>query len=102
LKKSWPQDTFYKIIVGRKLTVSKDANPPVDLRIVPLDHFIGLASRLEELIQFVDSAARSEEMDVVIERAMRYLGLTWPNCIDSLESSLAIDLKQPEQMEIAL
>jgi hypothetical protein len=31
-----------------------DANPPVDLRIVPLDQFIGLTSRLEGLIQFVD------------------------------------------------
>lgn len=61
-----------------------------------------MAGRLEELIQFVDSASHGDDMAAVIERSMRYLGLTWPNCIDSLESSLAIDLKQPEQMEIAL
>jgi hypothetical protein len=57
---------------------------------VPLEQFIGLANRIDELIQFVDSASNAEDMAVVIEQALRYLALVWPNCIDSLESALAL------------
>jgi len=45
---------------------------------------------------------QAEALGEWFDKRLRYLGLSWPACIDSLESYLAIDPKQPEQMNIGL
>jgi hypothetical protein len=44
-------------MVGRKLPVSSNANPSDDLLIVPLEQFIQLAGRLEEMFEYIESSA---------------------------------------------
>lgn len=96
LEKEFPDEEFRKIIVGKKHRVSEDANPPDDLRIIVLEQFQLLVDRLKELYEYVSSAAKTGDLDACVERGLQSLGLKWPNCIDSLESSLATDLKLAE------
>jgi len=96
LEKTWPDYEFYTAIVGRQLQVSSDANPPPDLRIIKLEQFRGLAERLGQLLEFVESAENSGDLAICVERGLRHLGLNWPDCVESLESVLAIDLKHSE------
>jgi len=93
LEKNYADEAFRKVIVGKKYRVSEDANPPPDLHIMTLDQFQLLADRLKELYEYLGSAAKSGDVGICAERALESLGLSWPKCIDSLESSLAIDLK---------
>ena len=101
LEKNFPKEAFHKIIAGKKLRVSEDANPPGDLRIITLEQFQILVDRIKELYEYVGSAAKSGDVGICVERGLESLGLRWPKCIDSLESSLAIDLKAigPPQTE---
>lgn len=96
LEKKFKGERFIKAIVGPKLRVSRDANPPEDLRIITLDQFIELTARVQKLYAYVESTAHATDLEVCVERGLRDLGLTWPNCIESLESSLAIDLQTEE------
>jgi hypothetical protein len=61
-----------------------------------LEQFRNRAERLRGLYTFVESPATSRDVAGCIERSLRHFGLRWPNCINSLESSLAIDLENPE------
>lgn len=89
-------ENFKRAIVGRRLQVSRQASPPPDLRIIPLEQFVELASRLRELIVYVQNTATEKDLDVCTERGLRSFGLLWPQCIESMESSLAIDLQDVE------
>lgn len=93
LEKTYPEETFLKVIVGKKHPVSEESNPPEDLRVVTLDQFSFLADRIKQLYEYVASAAKTSDVSICVERGLESLGLKWPKCIDSLESSLAIDLK---------
>lgn len=100
LQKTYPGETFYRVVVGKKLPVAEEANPPEDLRVITLDQFQLLADRTKELYRYIASTAKTGDVGVCAERGLESLGLKWPNCIESLESSLAIDLKfaQPPQV----
>ena len=93
VEKNFPGERFSKALVGYKLQVSKEANPAADLKVITLEQFINLAHRLEEALRFLESTAHENELEVCSERALQHFGLLWPACIESLESSLAIDLK---------
>jgi len=93
LTKTYPDESFLKVIVGKKLRVSNDANPPDDLQIIALDQFRLVAKRVRELFTYLAGAAKTTDVNVCAERGIESFGLKWPKCVDSLESSLAIDLK---------
>ncbi len=96
LENTYKEENFVKAIVGRRLKVSKDSNPPEDLKVIVLEQFVSLSQRLMELFEFVESVMPEEDMVISMERGLRELGLGWPQCIESLESILAIDLKNEE------
>jgi len=96
LETNCSNETFYKIIVGKKHRVSEDANPPDDLCIITLEQFQFLGDRITELYQYVGAAAKSDDLEICVEQGLKSLGLSFPTCIESLESSLAIDLKAIE------
>jgi hypothetical protein len=96
LEKTYPDEAFRKVIVGKKLRVSDDANPPQDLCVITLDPFQNVAARLEELYQYVGAASKSDDVEVCVERGLNSLGLVFPNCVDALESSLVVDLSVVE------
>ena len=96
LEKTYPEETFLKVIVGKKHPVSEESNPPEDLRVITLDQFSFLADRIKQLYEYVASAAETSDVSICVERGLESLGLKWPKCVDSLESSLAIDLKTVE------
>lgn len=50
-----PTERFAKYIVGPRLRVSGDANPPADLRVIQLAEFQDLVCRLRELYEYVES-----------------------------------------------
>jgi hypothetical protein len=93
-----PEESFFKVIVGQKLSVAKEANPEADLRIIPLEQFAGLTTRLQAAIHFIESTALESDLEVCIERALQEFGLLWPMCVESLESILATDLKNLEKI----
>ncbi len=93
LEDNHPGETFLKAIVGPKLPVSRESHPPEDLRIIPLEQFVALAARAKDLLQVAAAMAEEDEKLVTIERSLQDMGLSWPNCIDSLESYIAEDLK---------
>lgn len=98
LQKNHPKEDFLKVIVGPKLQVSRESHPPDDLRIITLEQFIALAKRARELLEFASSISKDDERLVGIERSLQDLGLAWPQCIESLESYLAVDLKSGDTM----
>ena len=98
LEKEYPSENFHKVIVGKKHRVSEDANPPADLRIIVLEQFHLLADRIKELYEYISSAAKTDDLSVCVERGLQSLGLKWPRVIDSLESSLAADLRSVEAL----
>jgi hypothetical protein len=93
LAKNHPAETFLKVVVGPKLQVSRDSNPPTDLRVVPLEQFVALAKRTKECLEIALAMPGDPEKLASIERGLRDLGLSWPSCIESLESFLALDLQ---------
>jgi hypothetical protein len=99
LNRTHPGEHFHKVIVGFKLPVSSNANPPDDLLIIPLEQFIELTGRLGEMIEFVESSAHESDMAVCVEKALAAFGLSWPRCLTSLESHLAVDLRNPQNWE---
>ena len=99
LEKAYRGDHFHKVIVGHKLPVSSNANPPEDLVIIPMEQFTELASRLGEMIEFVESSAHESDIAVCVEKALAAFGLSWPQCLTSLESYLAVDLQNPRNLE---
>ena len=94
LRKHFPDETFFQSIVGPLLPVSDESNPPEDLRIVPLEGFQELATRVEQMYDFIDSSTDSDPLEVKAERWLQSMGLTWPQCFDSLSHSLASDLQR--------
>jgi hypothetical protein len=87
LRKHFPGEQFFQCIVGPLLPVSDESNPPQELRIVPL-------VRIEQLYDFIGSSTDSDTPEVKAERWLLSMGLTWPQCFDSLSHSLASDLQR--------
>jgi hypothetical protein len=98
LSKAHPGDSFIKVMVGRKLPVSSNANPPSDLQIVLLEQFSQLTERVTQLYEYVASASSEGEQAVCVEQGLRAFGLAWPQCLTSLESFLAVDLRNPQNL----
>jgi hypothetical protein len=101
LERAYPGENHYKAIVGRKLPVSSNANPPNDLLVIPLEQFVELANRLGEMFEYVESAAHEGDVAVCVQKALVAFGLVWPQCLTALESYLAADLRNPRNLESA-
>lgn len=96
LKKEFPAEMFFQGIVGRLLPVSDESNPTDELRIVPLEGFQELVGRVEQMYNFIETSTDSDALAVKAERWLQMLGLSWPQCFDSLPYKLANDLKKPD------
>lgn len=94
LNKKFRGESFIQVIVGRLLPVSEESNPTDELRIVPIEGFQELASRVEKLYDFIEASTDNDSMAVKAERWLQSLGLSWPQCVDSLRYALANDLKK--------
>jgi hypothetical protein len=94
LRKHFPGEIFFQSIVGPLLLVSDESNPSDELRIVPLEGFQDLAARVEQMYDFIDSSTDGDPPEVKAERWLQSMGLTWPQCFESLSYSLASDLKR--------
>lgn len=96
LRKQYKSETFFHAIVGRQLPVSPESNPTDDLRIVPLEGFQELVARVEQMYNYIANSTDSDPLAVKAERWLQTLGLSWPQCFDSLPYTLANDLKKAE------
>jgi len=94
--KKFPGETFFQAIVGQQLPVSAESNPTDELRIVPLEGFQELVGRVEQMYNFIETSTDSDPGAVKAERWLQTLGLSWPQCFDSLPYTLANDLKKPD------
>lgn len=74
--------------------MSIESNPTDELRIVPLEGFQDLAGRVEQMYNFIETSTDSDALPVKAERWLQMLGLSWPECFDSLPFALANDLKR--------
>ena len=77
-------------IVGRMLTVSEQANPFPTLRITEIDAFHNLLNRAKEMLDAVESGDKVD-LERSFQSWLNYHGLNWPDCVESLDSRLAVD-----------
>ena len=96
LRKQFPGEVFFQAIVGRQLPVSVESNPTDELRIVPLEGFVELVNRVEQMYNFIETSIDSDPLPVKAERWLQTLGLSWSQCFDSLPFTLANDLKKAD------
>ncbi len=85
-------DKAILIIVGRMLPVSKKANPSDTLRVVEITAFRDLFTRAKTVFDSVEAGDKAN-LEQSFQRWLNHYGLNWPNCADSLDSRLAVDLK---------
>jgi len=92
IAKEYPKEKFRLRIVGPRIPVSEQCNPPDDLRITEVEQFHALADRVETFYQVIIEGI-GETKAVIAQRWMDHFGMTWPHVIDALESDLASDLQ---------
>lgn len=80
------------IIVGPIIPVSNKANPFAALQIMDINQLHDLFKRAKSMFDAVEAADKTN-LDAVFQSWLNHYGLTWPNCVKSLESRLAVDLK---------
>lgn len=83
LKHTYPGEEFDCVIVGRPLSVSRDANPPPTLRVIGVEEFAQLAIRLRMAFEFVENIGPSLEHPMRVQQALEYHGLLWPACVSN-------------------
>lgn len=90
---TYPDHQFEEALVGRLLEVSTESNPNPGLKIIELDAFLNLLTRLKDAYTqlFSDSSGNREHAS---EAALRGQGLKWPECATALPCTLAVDLKR--------
>ncbi len=97
LSKEYSVYDFEEVIIGRELPVASESNPPENLKIIPLGQFHDLADRTRTLYdRLQDTENGGEPLEIQVQRQLDILGLDWPRCINSLQSTLATDLKSHE------
>ena len=101
LLERYPQDTREVALVGRHLTVSPEANPSKDLKIISIGEFAGLASEVMSILSGVNR--RGEKNDIkALAKAFKKAGMFFPDCYSNLESRLAVDLRELSQADLRL
>ena len=78
-------------IVGPIVPVSEKANPFPELRITRLEAFQELLGRAKEMHDGVMTEDNSD-LERSFQSWLNWLGLNWPDCVESLENRLAVDL----------
>ena len=96
LTKAYPEERFFKAIVGPMLPVSGQCHPPDDLRIVSLEEFQELTERVRMMYDYIAASTDKDPLSVKAQRWLSYLGLEWPQCFEALPFSLATDLQRDE------
>ena len=81
------------IILGPTLPVSNKSNPPGKLKIVEVESIRDLLIRAKNMFNAVESGDRTN-LEKTFQTWLDFYGLNWPICIQSLDSRLAIDLKE--------
>ena len=79
-------------IVGRLFSVSERANPSPKLRVTEVDAFRDLLGRAEAMFDAVESGDKAN-LEQSFQSWLNYYGLNWPDCVESLDSRLAVDLR---------
>lgn len=91
-EKNYTGETFLHRIIGRRLPVSPECNPPMSLRIVEVEQLHDVLDRVEQLYRGVVEND-SESKPVLVERWLDQLGLAWPMVVEALVSYCATDLQ---------
>ena len=81
------------IIVGPIVSVSKKANPSSSLQIVDINQLTNLLKSAKSMFDLVEGGDKTN-LETVFQSWLNYYGLNWPNCVESFDSYLAVDLKQ--------
>ena len=79
-------------VVGWMLSVSEKANPSPSLRITEVDAFCDLLGRAKAMFDAVESGDKAN-LEQSFQSWLNYHGLNWPDCVESLDSRLAVDLR---------
>lgn len=79
-------------IVGPRIQVSKQANPSSTLQIVEIDSMRDLFARVKSMHEAVEAGDKAN-LEQIFQAWLEYYGLTWPICVESFDSTLAVDLK---------
>jgi hypothetical protein len=86
-------EAFSLFVVGPRIPVSKQANPSNALQVVEIDSMLDLLTRAKSMHEAVEAGDKTN-LEQSFQTWLEYYGLTWPNCIESLDSTLAVDLKK--------
>lgn len=99
--RQWLDDTYpdFKVqiaLVGRMLPVTDSASPSPDLRVIELEPFRGLLERYREMTSFINSSYQPTEGGSAVMRYFEEEGLSWPECVSGMQSTLAVDQQRHE------
>ena len=86
-----PQAQINQAIVGRSLTVDKNASPPSQLQLIELVDFQRVAGHLRDLYAALDNES-PDELEAAVETRLRHFGLVWPAVVNSMSSRRVCDL----------
>lgn len=93
LKQNHPHLKDQIWMVGDLGDVVMQANPPPDLRVVPLESMMDLAQRLINVGRRIVVRPAGSSLESATQEALTYYGLLWPQVEESLEYRFAIDLQ---------
>lgn len=79
-------------IVGFLAAVSNKANPSPDLLVTEIDAFRDILRRCRQVFEAIESGGR-DDLERSFQSWLDYYGLRWPNCVESMNNRLAVDLR---------
>ena len=96
--KQWLLDKYknakYRLtIVGPLTVVSNKANPFPELLVTEIDAFSDILKRCRQMFEAIESGEK-DDLEVAFQSWLDYYGLRWPNCVESMNNRLAVDLRE--------
>ena len=79
-------------IVGPLAVVSSKANPFPELLVTEIDAFRNILMRCRQMYEAIESGEK-DDLEGAFQSWLDHCGLQWPNCVDSMNNRLAVDLR---------
>lgn len=93
LAKKYQKELFKLRIVGPRIAVSPESNPPATLAVLEVQELQALAARVADMYRLLLSAEGTEDTATMAQRWLDQWGLGWPVVIEALPAVLATDLQ---------
>lgn len=90
LADNFPEHDSQLALVGRLLPVTPNASPDASLKILTIESLRQLLLRVEDLYNRLVAEEYKED---IVQGWLEHLGLVFPQCVDGLPMTLAVDMQ---------